>query len=93
MINELKQNSVYEWVQDMTVSLRPITNDLVNRQYCSEPEPLLEQINRQVEMHKDMIDDFQLVQEFVEKYPNAYKSYIEQQHRELISFIKRWNKE
>jgi len=105
MTNELKVNSEFEvkispvtlsdngWTSHITVPLKPVQNDLVNRQYCSEPEPLIDQINKELEKKKDMIDDFQLVQEFVEKYPNAYKSYIEQQHRDLIAFIKGWNKE
>lgn len=88
--NESNQSSIYDWVQDMTVPLKPIENDLLNRQYCSEPESLHDQINKEFEKQNIMISEQKLIREFIEKYPNAYKSYIEHQRWQLIKFIKGW---
>lgn len=84
--NELNQNLVYEWVQDMTVPLKSIKSD----QLCNEPEPLNEQLER---MKRDIVDDESLIRNFRFNYPNAYNAFIIDQREKLIDFIKGWNKE
>ena len=87
MIKELNQNSVYDWVQDMTIPLKPVQNDLLNRQYCSEPEPLVDQFGKMDRRGDVEIREFQL------KYPNIYSEYLSNQKKELLNFIRNFEAE
>ena len=77
MIKELKVNSVSNWVRDMTVPLRPVKSD----QLCYEPEPLLEQFARAG-------SNSGIISRFREKYPGVYQTFIDDQRRDLLEFIK-----
>lgn len=79
MTKELNQNSVYDWVQDMTVPLKSVKSD----QLCNEPEPLNDQLDKMKEKKKFVAD----VQVFVEKYPKVYTAFIREQHQKLLEFI------
>jgi len=57
------------------------TVKLSKDQYCSEPEPLVEQFARAGR-------NSGIISHFREKYPHAYKVFVDNQKRELIQFIK-----
>ena len=81
MTKESKVNSVYDWVQDMTVPLRSVKSD----QLCHEPESLDSQIDK---MKIKVIDEESLIRRFKWKYPDVYSSFIIEQRRGLLEFIK-----